>query len=395
MPPTDEPPKPEPSYLEGDDRPSLLRRLWRYFFPPAPPYVEVGPGPIPPGVPYRMDGPSVLVPAEYEQDVRRHRRPNGNGKTPGETTVSVRLDPSAFDSEAARLRDELAALGEQASSVASALRETSRRPNAVALAWAEILGELEAIERNGHAVVRNRDGSVAYTYDYVLESDLMANVRPKLAARGIAVFYSDEILADEPVGDPKRGWRQTRVRVTLDLVHGETGEQFTVTADDQAQDVGDKAARKAKTGAMRYLLNKGTLNPSDPWDEPDAPENEVGSDLPSAAQPEPSPEPARATPPDEPRRRPPAQQPTEERLRQQIVKLANEYDEVAEQKPTATLGQIVADMGGDLPTLANEWLVFIAKSLAAAVDAARVAKADGHAVEPFSLPSEGRPAPFS
>jgi hypothetical protein len=259
------------------------------------------------------------------------------------------------------------------------------KPKTLAGKWAAILGELEAIPRNGHAEVQTRSGG-SYSYDYVLESDLMEALRPKLAAHGIAAFYSDEILSQEPIGDSS--YLQTTVRVSLTLVDADNPEDVMVlTADDTAADLGDKGARKAKTGAVRYLLLKGTLNPSDALDDPDAESNVV--ERPAAAKPEPPKKPDRAA-----RSRADSKDPRDVRLRRTIVQRANEVDEVAEQPPGSTLGAIVAELGTDLDGLAEDALVALGNAVAKHIAEARAAKHDGSAIPSFVVPADVKPVPF-
>lgn len=113
---------------------------------------------------------------------------------------------------------------------------------------------LEQVEKRGHADVSTSGGG-SYSYDYILESDLMAAIRPKLGELGVAVYYSDEVVHRED--------NLVSVKVTLTLADGETGETFAMSAVGDGTDKGDKAANKAKTSAMRYLLWKWMLVPSD------------------------------------------------------------------------------------------------------------------------------------
>ena len=263
-------------------------------------------------------------------------------------------------------------------------KDPARPSTSLASKWAGILGQLEVVTRNGFAEVKTKTGG-EYSYRYVLESDLMEGLRPALADHGIAVFYSDEILDLKPVGD--RGQMLAVVRVRLELVDADTDEHLTVQADDFAFDYGDKAARKAKTGAMRYLLLKGTLNPSDAHDDPDAEVSYMESD----ARPEPptprtaAPRPRAATSSD--------REPRDIRLRRTIVERANEVDEVSAQPPGSTLSSIVAELGHDLDAtqddkrlLNDDALVELGTALSAHLTTVRQQKHDGDVVEPFKVP---------
>src|SRR5258708_2559699 len=99
-----------------------------------------------------------------------------------------------------------------------------------------------------------QDSGGSYSYDYIEESTLMEKIRPLLAAEGVAVYYSDEILNIQG--------NLASVRVLLTLVDGESGDSFTMHADGVGTDYGDKHVSKAKTTAMRYLLWKWFLVPS-------------------------------------------------------------------------------------------------------------------------------------
>lgn len=256
----------------------------------------------------------------------------------------------------------------------------------LAAKWAAILGKLEAIPRNGHAVIQTKSGG-EYSYDYVLESDLMAELRPLLAAYGVAAFYSDEILESTSLG---QGWYETRVRVYLELVDGATQESKTLRSDDSAADYGDKAARKAKTGAVRYLLLKGTLNPSDAQDDPDASENAI-------ERPKGEPATQSTDRPAEARQRSTSSGgDRKQRLAKRVVDLSAEYDEISASPPGTTGDGIVAELGTDLPGLSEDWLVFIGQSLAKALADAQAAKHDNADadVAPFRVPETDRPIPF-
>lgn len=112
--------------------------------------------------------------------------------------------------------------------------------------------ELEDVPRRGHADVQTKSGG-SYSYDYITEADLMKAVRPLLAKNGVATYYSDEII--------ENGNGSARVRVSLTL--SANGEERVLVGEGFATDYGDKAPSKAKTTAVRYLLWKTFLQPSD------------------------------------------------------------------------------------------------------------------------------------
>lgn len=114
---------------------------------------------------------------------------------------------------------------------------------------AEIAVEIGSLPKDEHVHVQGT--SANYEYDYISEAALMDVIRPALAERGVAVFYSDEIV--------DRVQNLVVVRVSLTFVDGETGEERTIVGDGEGTDKGDKAASKAKTTATRILLTKTFL----------------------------------------------------------------------------------------------------------------------------------------
>lgn len=113
--------------------------------------------------------------------------------------------------------------------------------------------EVSALPKRTVSVSMRSGGS--YTYDYIEESTLMEKIRPLLAEEGVAVFYSDEIKAISG--------NLATVRITLTLIDGDSGERFEMFAEGVGTDMGDKHVNKAKTAAVRYLLWKWFLVPSD------------------------------------------------------------------------------------------------------------------------------------
>lgn len=181
---------------------------------------------------------------------------------------------------------------------------------------AAVQGELEDVPRQGHADVETKRGAT-YSYDYITEADLMKGVRPLLAKHGIAVYYRDEIL--------RYSEGSATVRVTLTL--RANGEGVMLQADGFAADMGDKAANKAKTNAVRYLLWKTFLQPSD-----EDPEQESTSPEQAATA-------ARAQ--GGARRREGSRAPRG-RLVERIARLTMELDELRGDAPGKTLGTLPA-----------------------------------------------------
>ncbi len=106
-----------------------------------------------------------------------------------------------------------------------------------------------------------------YEYDYLSESALMSAVRSKLALRGVAVYVST-------FGQRREG-NLTFVETSITFADGATGETFTVTGQGQGSDNSDKGVYKAITGAVRYMLWKTFLVPTE-GDDPNQP-HEIGA----------------------------------------------------------------------------------------------------------------------
>lgn len=246
------------------------------------------------------------------------------------------------------------------------------------IAWVQ--RRLEDVPRRGHAEVTTRSGS-SYSYDYILEADLMSGIRPLLAAAGIAFYYSDEILA---VGE---GAARVRVHFTL----AAAGDERTFFADGYATDLGDKHVNKAKTTAVRYWLWKTFLQPSDE-DDPEQ------GNVPAAD----------AAHADEARRRAealrrgsstrrtdpaPSGAQTTGQLRERLMMLANELDEIHGVPPGRSVGALLdlvrQEHGAPLAELASHDVVRIARAYADHVTAEREARdRDGLTFMPteFALP---------
>lgn len=250
----------------------------------------------------------------------------------------------------------------------------AREPKGLAWKLAKIQGEMEDVARAGHAEVR-KNGEVQYTYDYILEADLMKAVRPLLAKRGVAVFYADEIIQA-----PSEHDRGTIVRVTMTLVDGETLQERELRADGYAIDYGDKGANKAKTSAVRYILWKTFLQPSDEDPEQETQDRETAAQRHAADAAR-----AGAT-----RRR---SGPDKGQLIQRINQLTVELDEVQGKKAGKNLEEIgdrvQIDHGKPIPELEPDQLVAIGKALSEHLTAERArAETDGtsYVPEEFALP---------
>jgi hypothetical protein len=127
---------------------------------------------------------------------------------------------------------------------------------------AEVQGELGVMSKDRHVDVKGKNNQVLYGYDYLSESALMTAVRDKLSRRGVAVYIS--------VVDQRREGQLTLVTTSITFADGPTGETFTITGQGQGADPSDKGVYKAITGAVRYMLWKTFLVPTE-GDDPNQP----------------------------------------------------------------------------------------------------------------------------
>jgi hypothetical protein len=262
------------------------------------------------------------------------------------------------------------------------LSELSRpKPYGLAAKLAAVQLELEDVPRQGHAdVYRKNDRNewtLAYSYDYILEADLMKAIRPLLAKHGIATLYSDRIVkgpTKEDVG--------TTVEVTLTFFDGESGERESISGEGYAIDRGDKGANKAKTSAMRYLLWKSFLQPSDEDPEQQAEDRQQVEAAKDATERQRAAREGGRTQRDRGDRRP--------QLRERISQLAVELDEVQGANPGETLGAILAELGVPIEGLEEAYLVTLATKLSEHVAEQRaLAESGDPATDRFVLPEQG------
>lgn len=137
---------------------------------------------------------------------------------------------------------------------------------------AEVQGELGTMPKDRNVEVK-KNGVIQYTYDYLSESTLMRAVRERLSSRGVAVYVSTT-----------KQWKEgnlTLVEVEMTFADGDSGDTFTVRGQGQGADTSDKGAYKAITGAVRYMLWKTFLVPTE-GDDPNQPHevNSTRSDAP-------------------------------------------------------------------------------------------------------------------
>ena len=117
-------------------------------------------------------------------------------------------------------------------------------------------------------------------YRYASEADFLEAVRPKLAAAGVAVVPSYEVIETHE-GQTKAGTPNTRITLAgrFTFIHAESGDRLDVVTIGQGTDTQDKAAYKAMTGALKYALRQTFLietgddpeKDSDPQARPSAP----------------------------------------------------------------------------------------------------------------------------
>lgn len=248
---------------------------------------------------------------------------------------------------------------------------------------AAVQAELEDVPRRGHAEVETRGGG-RYEYDYILEADLMAGIRPLLARHGVAVYYSDELLS----------FANGVATVRVEIRYRARGEEIVTQATALGSDKGDKAANKAKTAGVRYLLWKTFLQPSD-----EDPEQEnVSTDDAAKAHADRERRHALAAGTST-RRTEGGEGETKGRLMQRVTELAVELDDVQARPAGSALTKLLAAVGerkgADEPTLAdldsNE-LVRVGQALADHVKAERqAAERDGLGYDPtdFDIPEIG------
>lgn len=122
----------------------------------------------------------------------------------------------------------------------------------LALKMARVMSQVSQVPMNG----RND----FHGYDYIMESDLVDQLRGKLAEQGVAIFPSIREHTVTPIKDG-RGRTQYMATVTLEVtfIDGDSGDQMTTTWVGQGVDSGDKGYYKAYTGAFKYALLKTFL----------------------------------------------------------------------------------------------------------------------------------------
>lgn len=136
-------------------------------------------------------------------------------------------------------------------------------------------------------------------YRYAAETDFLEAVRPKLAAAGVVMTPSYEVIETHE-GATKAGTPNVRITLagTFTFTHADTGDTLNVVTIGQGVDTQDKAAYKAMTGALKYALRQTFLieTGDDPEKDTDDPTPRPASAPTPAPRPSAPPE-ARPTPP--------------------------------------------------------------------------------------------------
>lgn len=121
----------------------------------------------------------------------------------------------------------------------------------IATAIAQVIAQVNRVPKNGDNTFDR--------YMYATESDLLDAVRAPLAAAGVAVFTSSEVVHEETYETKRKDlWRRLRVRLVVRMVH-KSGQWIETVHVGEGEDRGDKAAYKAITGATKYWVMKTFL----------------------------------------------------------------------------------------------------------------------------------------
>lgn len=142
-------------------------------------------------------------------------------------------------------------------------------------AMATVQAEIGGLEVGKTAQIVSTKGS--YSYDYITEGQITAEVRRRLATRGVAIWVSEE--------ESKKDGSLTTVTVKITFVHARSGTSRSIRASAQGTDPGDKGHTKAMTTAIRVGLCKQFLQSGDLDPEDSNYDHERTSTAPAAAQP--------------------------------------------------------------------------------------------------------------
>lgn len=127
-------------------------------------------------------------------------------------------------------------------------------------AWLAIMGEVGYVQKQGVNKAQN--------YRYAGEVQLIEALRPALIKHGVICVPSQATSrSDMVVVDGKKTYR-TVIDYLFTYTHVASGTSLQVAAIGEGVDMGDKAAYKAATGALKYALRQPFL--IETGDEPEA-----------------------------------------------------------------------------------------------------------------------------
>lgn len=132
---------------------------------------------------------------------------------------------------------------------------TETAPRGLHVKLAEVMAEAERIPKRGIAP------AAMGGFPFVQVGDAADAIRAALGARGVSMLPSAIEMIGEAEHATSSGKTMTTltVRTTWTLVDGETGQSAVIQSIGAGADMGDKAAPKAQTSAMKYALLMGFL----------------------------------------------------------------------------------------------------------------------------------------
>lgn len=107
----------------------------------------------------------------------------------------------------------------------------------------KVMASIKRVAKNGQNTFHN--------YDYVTEADVMEAVREALVKENIFILSSVE--------NSQKDGDIVSVAMKHTLLCGDTGQSLDVKSLGIGQDKGDKAANKAVTAAVKYMLLKNFM----------------------------------------------------------------------------------------------------------------------------------------
>lgn len=142
------------------------------------------------------------------------------------------------------------------------LKSVPSRPN-LRQKLVACMNELERVEKRGD----NR----AQGYKYVMAADIIDAARDVLAKNGVAFLASELSIEDRDGYETRNGAHMNvvRVRMKFMFMDADSEESLEIFATGEGQDTGDKGINKAKTAAIKYVLQQNLLMSTgdDPEDE--------------------------------------------------------------------------------------------------------------------------------